>query len=832
MSCNIRIPLQQIIDDVAAALSDGFIKTDNAVLTEAVLNEVTIRGDISVDTAARNALCAILQTCGITAIELEWLDRPTVADMVAVSEVVAGEVVVSWKDLDTLITEGIVGKVQTTDVLDSLGVSQEEINTDIRNELDALPFEEGVLADTFVIATANGDGTVARTQRAINAEKFTPYDFGAIGDGTYHPLSEKYETLALAQAVYPHAESLTDSIDSMALEAMVEAVRNTRALAVDVRINGRFYLTKTLEFIVKDGGGGIDQQYYMDASFDVGFTGDNAITIHGINTGIAGFIRITGNDRVLYGIVVSSRAVNGGVDYINSGISLPKVHVNDVILFAIQYRNNSMFSTLDYLRTGGCGTPSNALRYGKTSEAVVSNQVTSGAGSIEGISKFTVDTLPEHFDKTHILVSYNGFAARVIAVDEETKIVTVRPNIPTPSTHGTLKYHFGGSVEALGSDSAGIHIKHLSGIMGGSLLQNHSMYPIVVDYAASEFSGVAFYSTGLVGGIDARTVYFEGDAWQYLQYKDAVLVYGSSVFGHCTALELDKWDNIRFGRNLNGSPIAGYGGLPTTQLVSKGVTYAGDTTKQLGNGLGGAALDFNKPDENHVYYTDGKTFEFETIIPSANRLFGYDSQSLTVIGTGNNGRPMGAVGFAPPAGYTVNGSSSPISFTGFSAAASFTLLLVVATKNILISCSTQVSMPLSPTASLGARDTNTLPMDSLYWFESGATNVGLPKSSQNSIPDGTIATYFAKGTTGIANTITQVVTFPALGETWQRMNYSYQGVYLAWQLVDYTIRKGDTANRPAITKLGMVYYDTTLLAEGKPISWNGSTWVDAMGVVV
>ena len=136
MSCNIRIPLQQIIDDVAAALSDGFIKTDNAVLTEAVLNEVTIRGDISVDTAARNALCAILQTCGITAIELEWLDRPTVADMVAVSEVVAGEVVVSWKDLDTLITEGIVGKVQTTDVVDSSGVSQEEINTDIRNELD------------------------------------------------------------------------------------------------------------------------------------------------------------------------------------------------------------------------------------------------------------------------------------------------------------------------------------------------------------------------------------------------------------------------------------------------------------------------------------------------------------------------------------------------------------------------------------------------------------------------------------------------------------------------------------------------------------------------
>ena len=183
MSCNIRIPLQQIIDDVAAALSDGFIKTDNAVLTEAVLNEVTIRGDISVDTAARNALCAILQTCGITAVELEWLDRPTVADMVAVSSLVGGEIVVTWQDLDALIAAGIVGKVSASDVSVAGGGSQEDKNTEFRNELDALPFENGVLADTFVIATANGVGTVARTQRDVNADTVHIKDFGAKCDG-------------------------------------------------------------------------------------------------------------------------------------------------------------------------------------------------------------------------------------------------------------------------------------------------------------------------------------------------------------------------------------------------------------------------------------------------------------------------------------------------------------------------------------------------------------------------------------------------------------------------------------------------------------------------
>lgn len=183
MSCNIRIPLQQIIDDVSAALSDGFIKTDNAVLNEAVLNEVTIRGDISVDTAARNALCAILQTCGITAIELEWLDRPTVADMVAVSSLVGGEIVVTWQDLDALIAAGIVGKVSASDVSVAGGGSQEDKNTEFRNELDALPFEGGILADTFVTVTANGVGSVPRNLRSVISDTINVKNHGAKVDG-------------------------------------------------------------------------------------------------------------------------------------------------------------------------------------------------------------------------------------------------------------------------------------------------------------------------------------------------------------------------------------------------------------------------------------------------------------------------------------------------------------------------------------------------------------------------------------------------------------------------------------------------------------------------
>jgi hypothetical protein len=41
----------------------------------------------------------------------------------------------------------------------------------------------------------------------------SPEQFGAIGDGTVHPLSERYPTLAAAQAVYPFVTSLTQTID-------------------------------------------------------------------------------------------------------------------------------------------------------------------------------------------------------------------------------------------------------------------------------------------------------------------------------------------------------------------------------------------------------------------------------------------------------------------------------------------------------------------------------------------------------------------------------------------------------------------------------------------
>jgi len=46
------------------------------------------------------------------------------------------------------------------------------------------------------------------------------------------------------------------------------------------------------------------------------------------------------------------------------------------------------------------------------------------------------------------------------------------------------------------------------------------------------------------------------------------------------------------------------------------------------------------------------------------------------------------------------------------------------------------------------------------------------------------------------------------------------------------ITKGTTAQRPTSPTIGQKYYDTTLLAAGKPIEYNGVAWVDSTGATV
>lgn len=55
-----------------------------------------------------------------------------------------------------------------------------------------------------------------------------------------------------------------------------------------------------------------------------------------------------------------------------------------------------------------------------------------------------------------------------------------------------------------------------------------------------------------------------------------------------------------------------------------------------------------------------------------------------------------------------------------------------------------------------------------------------------------------------------------------------------WSPTQYQVGRSTTANRPTlgVSDVGVIYLDTTLDANGRPIWWNGTAWVNSVGTVV
>lgn len=104
--------------------------------------------------------------------------------------------------------------------------SQGGARTIYRKESGSLVFKTVAGMDLDDVYTPNVSDGVPRTVRSKLLEVVSIKDFGAIGDGIEHPLSEKYSSLAEAQAVYPHATALSNSIDWCAIQAAFNYVES------------------------------------------------------------------------------------------------------------------------------------------------------------------------------------------------------------------------------------------------------------------------------------------------------------------------------------------------------------------------------------------------------------------------------------------------------------------------------------------------------------------------------------------------------------------------------------------------------------------------------
>lgn len=93
----------------------------------------------------------------------------------------------------------------------------------------------------------------ARYQRILLDNEIDVRWFGAIGDGANHPLSQRYSTLAAAQAIYPHATALTDEIDWCAIQAALNTVKAANTITKAVRVpQGDYVINQALRAEIDD----------------------------------------------------------------------------------------------------------------------------------------------------------------------------------------------------------------------------------------------------------------------------------------------------------------------------------------------------------------------------------------------------------------------------------------------------------------------------------------------------------------------------------------------------------------------------------------------------
>lgn len=119
-------------------------------------------------------------------------------------------------------TYSLSGFVITFSVAPPLGTDNIEVVV-----IQVVPI--GVTDANLVNYSAGLTGSTVETVESKLQQTISVKDFGAVGDGTLHPLSEFYSTLAAAQAVYPFATALTQSVDWCAIQAAYLAAYNNFA---------------------------------------------------------------------------------------------------------------------------------------------------------------------------------------------------------------------------------------------------------------------------------------------------------------------------------------------------------------------------------------------------------------------------------------------------------------------------------------------------------------------------------------------------------------------------------------------------------------------------
>ena len=110
--------------------------------------------------------------------------------------------------------------------------------------------DDNTKGDNLVGVKQPFTGSILRTQHQKNQEIISVRDFGAIGDGTLHKLSERFNTIEEAKLLYPFVTSLNQSIDYAAVQQGINTATTLgRRLFIPA---GKYYSSTPISITVEN----------------------------------------------------------------------------------------------------------------------------------------------------------------------------------------------------------------------------------------------------------------------------------------------------------------------------------------------------------------------------------------------------------------------------------------------------------------------------------------------------------------------------------------------------------------------------------------------------
>lgn len=452
---------------------------------------------------------------------------------------------VARKSLQQALSEVDVATNNVSQLVGSIG-------TQVNTALQEAALDNSIIPTDALIKVLPLVGGIARSLASKNADSVSPYDFGGIGDGLYHPLSERFDTLIAAKAVYSFAEALTDSIDYCALRAFYDYCTANFVPRPNLTFNAYVHKKLLIEGEMKT------LSYYGDLLLTN--TQDEVeiealIQINVLRYKHFGRLALFGTRgavktrKQLGGLLVG----DGGTDGSAGRVFIDTIESDGFKYFGSLFINDSIFPSFNYNFSGNIGANGKVASEPKNADnATILNRFDVKSYSPSQYSELTVDNLPPAINglygfKHPVMLRHGTELHRVLSVDAVSSKIRVYPCLKFNELENTtINYIYGIGFGYIGNNAGCGNFGHMQSILSGVGFWGASLYGANITYATTEFCGLGFTTGQEFDAAIAYTVgnaYFEGNDFNYVnQWSNDH--YSSVNFLNAHELDLSKSTNL------------------------------------------------------------------------------------------------------------------------------------------------------------------------------------------------------------------------------------------------------------------------------------------------